>query len=91
MIYVLDAGPMIAFLNGDSGDGVVERLLTESPHGCFAHVFNLTEVYCIYYRRGGKAAAESAIQAILNLGIVPREDADMEYWKDAATFKAIRV
>jgi uncharacterized protein with PIN domain len=45
--YVLDAGPMIAFLDDESGAEVVEQALTEPGSTCYAHIFNLTEIYYI--------------------------------------------
>jgi len=51
--YVLDAGPMIAFLDDEPGAEVVEQVLTEPGSTCYAHIFNLTEIYYIYFRRGG--------------------------------------
>jgi uncharacterized protein with PIN domain len=59
--YVLDAGPMIAFLDDESGAEVVEQALTEPGSTCYAHIFNLTEVYYIYFRRGGAVMAEDAL------------------------------
>ena len=87
MTYVLDAGPMIALLNNEPGAGVTENILTEPGGRCYAHIFNLTEVYYIYYRNGGLALAESALQDLLDAGIVVRDDADAAFWKDAATIK----
>lgn len=87
MIHVLDAGPMIALLNGESGDAVVTQVLIDNPGECFAHVFNLMEVYYIFFRRGGASAAETAIQTLRDAGVVPREEADTAFWKDAATLK----
>ena len=52
MNYVLDAGPMIAFLDDEPGAEVVEQALTEPGSTCYAHIFNLTEIYYIYFRRG---------------------------------------
>jgi PIN domain nuclease of toxin-antitoxin system len=85
--YALDAGPIIAFLDDEPGAEVVEDVLTEPGSQCFAHIFNLTEVYYIYFRRGGVGIAEDAIQAVLDVGIVIRDDNDTAYWKEAATFK----
>ena len=87
MNYALDAGPMIAFLNGEPGAEVVEDVLTEPGSICSAHIFNLAEVYYIYFRRGGRMMAEDAIQSLLDVGILVRSDNDMAYWKEAATFK----
>ena len=49
MNYVLDAGPLIAFLDDEPGAAVVEQVLTEPGSTCYAHIFNLTEVYYIYF------------------------------------------
>lgn len=89
MICILDAGPMIAFLSGELGSAIVRQALIDNPGDCFAHVFNLTEVYYVFFRRGGKAAAETALQTLLDAGIVACEDADTVFWKDAATFKGL--
>ena len=78
---------MIAFLDGEPGDDKVEDVLTEPGSTCFAHIFNLAEIYYIYYRRGGQALAESTIQDLLSLGIVLRDDHDEPFWKEAASFK----
>lgn len=53
MNYVLDAGPMIAFLDDEPGAEVVEQVLTEPGSTYYAHIFNLTEIYYIYFRGGG--------------------------------------
>ena len=57
MNYVLDAGPMIAFLDDEPGAEVVEQVLTEPGSTCYAHIFNLTEIYYIYFRRGTPVGA----------------------------------
>lgn len=87
MNYVLDAGPMIAFLDDEPGAAVVEQVLTEPGSTCYAHIFNLTEVYYIYFRRGGAVMAEDALQSLIDAGIVVRDDHDAAFWKEAATFK----
>ena len=78
---------MMALLKGEAGDQVVTQTLIANPSECFAHVFNLTEVYDLFFRQGGVSAAETAIQTLLNAGIIPREDADTAFWKDAAALK----
>lgn len=87
MNYILDADPMIAFLNNEQGADVVEDLLTEPGSTCYAHAYNLCEVYYLYYRRGGGALADSAIQDLLDLGIQVRTDLDTAFWKDAGALK----
>lgn len=76
MIYVLDAGPMLAFLNAEPGVDVVEELLTEPGSVCYVHAYNLCEVYYLYYRRGGPALGESAVRDLQSLGILLRDDLD---------------
>jgi predicted nucleic acid-binding protein len=78
---------MIAFLDDDRGAEVVEQVLTEPGSMCYAHIFNLTEVYYIYFRRGAKDMAEEALQSLLETGIIVRDDHDTDFWKGAATVK----
>ncbi len=87
MNYVLDAGPMIAFLDDEPGAGVVEQVLTEPESTCYAHIFNLMEIYYIYFRRRGEGVAEDALQSLLDTGLTVRDDHDTAFWKEAATFK----
>ena len=49
-------------------------------------MFNLAEVYYLFFRLGGASAGETATQTLLNAGIIPREDADTDFWKEAAGF-----
>ena len=78
---------MMALLNGETGHQVVTQTLAGNLGECFAHVFNLSEVYYLFFRLGGPNAAEAAIQTLLGAGIIPREDADTDFWKEAASFK----
>ena len=88
MIYVLDAGPMIALLANEPGADVTEDVLTEPGSACYAHIFNLAEIYYIYHRRGGVTTAESALQDLLDAGVIARNDADTAFWKSATILKA---
>lgn len=87
MNYILDAGPMIALLNAEPGGSVVRQILVENPGNCYAHALNLAEVYYIFMRRSGLASAENAVQDLIKVGVTPREDFDVTFWKDAASFK----
>ena len=78
---------MMAWLKGEPGKSVVEQLLIDNLGDCYAHAFNLTEVYYLMLRQRGTAGAEAAIQSLLNNGVMPREDLDTAFWKEAATFK----
>ena len=86
MIHIMDAGPMVAYLKAEPGAVVAAQILTDNPGECYAHIFNLAEVYYLFFRRGGLSTAEAAIQTLLKAGIEPREDTDPVFWK-AATFK----
>ena len=78
---------MIALLDGEPDADVVEDVLTAPGSTCYAHIFNLAEIYYIYFRRGGHTLAESNIEDLLTLGIVLRDDHDNAFWKEAASFK----
>jgi len=91
VIYVLDAGPMIALLANEPGADVTESALTEPGSACYAHVFNLAEIYYIYHRRGGVTAAESALQDLLDAGVIARNDADTAFWKNPQTPRGIQA
>ena len=88
MIFVLDAGPMIAFLKAETGGNIVMDILDENRGSCHAHAMNVAEVYYILARRNGVQAAELAVTDILAADIVIHEDFDTEFWKDAASIKA---
>lgn len=87
MNYALDAGPMIAFLDNEPGADVVEEVLTEPNSVCYAHILNLSEIYYLYFRRGGTAVAEDALQTLLDAGVLVRDDNEEAFWKEAASFK----
>ena len=78
---------MIALLTGEPGGAVVKQLLLQNPGACYAHALNLAEIYYIFLRRGGENAAEEAIEDLMHVGIIPRDDFDTVFWKEAATFK----
>lgn len=88
MIHIIDAGPMIAFLNGEPGRPIMEQILIDNPGECYAHFMNLFEVYYIFLRRGGVKAAEAAMQTLTGVGIQTCYDHDETFWKEAATLKA---
>lgn len=78
---------MIAFLANEPGAEAVEDVLTEPGSTCYAHAFNLCEVYYLYYRRGGAAVADGTIHDLLDLGIIARNDLDTAFWKSAGALK----
>lgn len=86
MIYVLDACAMIAYLRGEPGADVVERVLID--RSCFAHSINLCEVFYDFHRAGGENAATSAINDLRIMGTIERNDLDEVFWQDAGRQKA---
>jgi PIN domain nuclease of toxin-antitoxin system len=85
--YALDAGAKIAFLDYETGADVVEDLLTEPGSACYAHIFNLVEVYYIYFRRGGASLAEIAIQSLQGAGVIVQDLHDTAFWKEVGVLK----
>ena len=80
MNRVLDAGPMIAFLDREEGWDVVRAMLEDPDDVCFAHSLNLCEVFYQYRRAGGGARAEEMIERLFASGVEIREDMDVEFW-----------
>ncbi len=74
MTYVLDACAMVAFLSGEGGANVVGAALIDPASACFAHWVNLCEVYYVVVRDEDEASAETALQALLDAGVMPRFD-----------------
>jgi PIN domain nuclease of toxin-antitoxin system len=90
LIYVLDASAMLAYLNGEPGSVVVDRLLRDPQHDCYAHAINLCEVYYDFMRRADEPTAEQAIADLLSVGVNERDDLDPAIWREAGKLKAGR-
>lgn len=88
MIYVLDACAMIAFLRGETGADVVEQALLDAGGQCLVHSINLCELFYVFSRDGGEAAAVSAVSDLKALGVVERSDLDEVFWIEAGRLKA---
>ena len=54
MKAVLDASAMLAYLGGEAGGEIVAALLADPNTECYAHAFNLCEVYYGYVRTTDK-------------------------------------
>ncbi len=87
MNYSLDAGPLIAYLNNETGAGQTEDVLTEPGSRCHIHFMNLCEIYYLYYRRRGAGVADAIVQDLLDMGLILHDDHDEAFWKAAASFK----
>lgn len=84
MNHALDAGPMIAFLDGEPGVLEMLDVLTEPGSTCYAHIYNLAEVCHRCFRRAGAALAERSLETLLDAGVIVRDDSDTAFWKEAA-------
>lgn len=87
MIYVLDSGAMIAYLRNESGGPVVDRILTDTAHLCYAHAVNLCEVYYDFLRSSNESDARGAMSDLFAAGVLPREDMDAALWQTAGHLK----
>jgi len=88
MIYVLDAGALIAFLKNETGADIVRNTLLDQSNACLAHALNMCEVYYDVLREHGEPKAQAVIDGLLSLGIELRDDLDAEIWKEAGKLKA---
>lgn len=88
MIFVLDAGAMIAFLRDEPGAAAVTEALLDSDSQCYAHALNLCEVYYDFHRASGREVASQAIMDLARLGVI--EDASLggAVWRAAGRLKA---
>lgn len=88
MQFVLDACALIAFLRREEGAQLVARLFHDDQNVCLAHGVNLCEVYYDFLRVTDEATADAALSDLIALGLVPREDMDTKFWREAARHKA---
>lgn len=81
---------MIAYLNAEPGGPVVDQLLRDPRHTCYAHAINLCEVYYDFIRRANEGTAEQAIGDLFSSGVSERADLDPVLWREAGKLKAGR-
>lgn len=79
---------MIAYLNGETGGDVVDRILRDSDNSCYAHSLNLCEVYYDALRASDEQTADAAITDLLDAGIIQRDEMDPGLWKEAGKIKS---
>ena len=88
IIQVLDSSAMIAHLRLEAGAAIVKQVLADPYIKCFSHAINMAEVYYDTIRFSNETAAEQAIQDLLLLGVLVREDFDESFWKEVGRLKA---
>ena len=91
MIYILDAGALIAYVRDEAGADAVAAVLLNKANLCFAHAINFCEVFYDFYRTGGLQEAEDVCRNLIRFGVELREDVTLPTWQRAATIKAIHV
>lgn len=85
--HVLDAGAVIAYLNGEAGQDVVAALISNDVNRLAIHAVNLCEIYYGYFRVDGPDVAEDAWnKATAFLAVIER--ADEEFIKRVGRWKA---
>jgi len=80
---------MIAFVDGEQGSDIVERVLLDPDSECFAHAINLCEVFYGFHRVGGEGYAKQVINDLSAMGVIERSDFDSAFWQEAGTIKAV--
>lgn len=86
---IFDACALIALSQREEGADVLASFLADGENICFVHSINLCEVYYKMYRETSKDEAIALVQGFLDLGIVLRDDLDIEFLQDAGELKAI--
>ena len=82
----MDASALMAFFRDEVGAGLVEQLIRDNE--CSVHVVNLCEVYYGSRRKSGEKEADKVIEDLSEMGVVPHEDIDTEFWKQVGAYKA---
>jgi len=88
MNLVSDSSALIAYLGDEPGAELVERLLLDRANVCFVHALNLCEVFYGVRRAYGENVAQETVYALLDTGLVVREDLDEEFWQQAGRTKS---
>ena len=89
LLSVLDASAMTAFLEREPGGEIVRDLLADPARTCYAHAWNLCEVFYDFHRSGGETAAQDAMRQLFEATVKPRADLDTEFWQAVGRLKSI--
>jgi len=66
--YVVDTSALLAYLKGEAGADVVERLLAD-PEGVYVSLISLMEVRYLYLREAGQQATDEAFILLSQIGL----------------------
>ena len=86
---VFDACALVAFAYDEAGADLLETILASEANTCFVHSLNFCEFYYQAYRRSSKQDVVRMVEEFLDLGVVIRDDMDIEFWQEAGELKAI--
>jgi len=85
--HVLDAGAIIAHLEGEAGGEQVEELMFDPAERCLVHSVNIVEVHYHVTRLAGEPAAAQAISELVSNGVIIRSDLDEAFWESVSRLK----
>ena len=88
MNLIIDASSLIAFLRNEPGVEIVRQILRDKNNACHVHVINLCEVFYDFRRQHGENIAQQAIETVLSLGLIARDDIDFDFWQQAGRCKS---
>lgn len=88
MNLTLDSSALIAYFRKEPGGSDVRDLLCDPGNRILIHASNLCEVYYDLLRDFAESTAEAAVNTVLSLGVILREDLDRDFWKQAGKHKA---
>ena len=86
---VFDACALIALAKREEGSEIVGSFLRNEENISFVHAINLCEVYYEAYRESSRKEAVALVEGFLDLGLIIRDDMDIEFWQNAGELKAI--
>jgi predicted nucleic acid-binding protein len=88
-LYVFDACALIALTDKEEGADILASFLASNENTCFVHSLNLCEAYYHAHRSTSRQDAVALVEGFLDLGLVLRDDMDVEFWQEAGDLKAI--
>ena len=88
MNHILDACSMIAYLRGEAGGTIVDKLLNTEGDRCYAHSMNLLEVYYDFIRKHNEPTARLALEDLVAAGVITRRDMNQQFLRQVGQLKA---
>jgi PIN domain nuclease of toxin-antitoxin system len=89
MIFVLDAGAIIAHMRDENGADMVEDTMTNPQHTCYVHAINLCEVFYDAYRSFGESTAIEILNDLSRMGVTTNTDLSQDFIYRVGRIKAV--